>query len=116
VEDCIAFYRDAASETEYGFGIQYDTPDSRFITQVGQEPLDRQQAEFVIREQTKVEFEKALAKLINQYGMEKESNTPDYLLAAHLCRELDSFNIATALRAFWHGNNDEISYKGAEEA
>jgi hypothetical protein len=46
----------------------------------------------------KVPFEKALQTLINQYSMENDSNTPDYILADYLTDCLDSFNKATNRR------------------
>jgi hypothetical protein len=109
MDDACAYYSDLANNTEYGFTIKFETPDASRITHVGYPPLDPQMMASAEREQTKLEFEKALTKLINQYGMEQESNTPDFILSGFLCRQLDSFNVATSLRTFWYGRDDSIS-------
>lgn len=46
----------------------------------------------------KVDFQKALRMLINQYSMENVSNTPDYILAGYLMDCLVAFDKATTVR------------------
>ena len=43
-------------------------------------------------------FEKRLKELINEYCMENDSNTPDYILATYLVNCLNAFNIALEQR------------------
>ena len=47
-------------------------------------------------------FQSELIALINRHSKEKESNTPDYVLAKYLCGCLDAFNCATVERWVWH--------------
>lgn len=47
-------------------------------------------------------FESELIALINKHSKEKESNTPDYVLAKYLCSCLDAFNAAIKGREIWH--------------
>ena len=48
-------------------------------------------------------FEEELRKLINQYGTESRSNTPDYILATFMLRCLDAFDDADVTRQAWYG-------------
>lgn len=48
-------------------------------------------------------FEKELELLINKYNKEKESNTPDYILAEYLKGCLELFNVATRTRNIHKG-------------
>jgi len=51
-------------------------------------------------------FGKELESLINRYSKEKESNTPDFILAQYLKDCLDSFNKAVQRREGWYGRID----------
>lgn len=44
-----------------------------------------------------------LAALLNRYSVENGSDTPDYILAAHLLGELDLFDRTTSYREAWYG-------------
>jgi len=46
-------------------------------------------------------FEDELTDLINKHSMENCSNTPDYILAAYLCRCLEAFDITSNIRNDW---------------
>lgn len=48
-------------------------------------------------------FQKDLTTLINKHGMEKFSDTPDYILADHLVKALIIFGVATRQRDRWYG-------------
>jgi len=48
-------------------------------------------------------FEEELSILLNKYGKENESNTPDLLLADYLSKCLDAYNSATMKRDAWYG-------------
>ncbi len=50
------------------------------------------------------EFEKRLEKLINEYSLENESDTPDFILARYLIACLSTFNYATQARTRWYSN------------
>lgn len=50
-------------------------------------------------------FQRDLERLINSYSMERESNTPDYILAKYLQACLDAFNAASNSREEWYGRN-----------
>ena len=52
-------------------------------------------------------FEAELKELINKYGKENDSNTPDYILAEFLLQCLVAFNYAIIRRAKWFGRMDE---------
>lgn len=45
------------------------------------------------------EFQRDLASLLNRYGMEKPSNTQDYVLAEYLTQCLIAYNIAVECRS-----------------
>jgi hypothetical protein len=47
-------------------------------------------------------FRLELAELINKYGLEHESNTPDYIVAEFMVQSLDAFNLAAQQRAKWY--------------
>jgi hypothetical protein len=51
------------------------------------------------------EFVKELESLINRYGMERGSNTPDFILAIYLDSCLQAFNFAAKSRDAWYGVN-----------
>ena len=44
------------------------------------------------------EFKKKLADLINEYSLEGDSDTPDWILADYLCSCLIGYNTATRMR------------------
>jgi len=48
------------------------------------------------------EFKIKLAELINTYGLEGGSDTPDYVLADYLIVCLTAFNVATKERKSWY--------------
>ncbi len=48
------------------------------------------------------DFRHDLEKLINKYSMENGSDTPDYILAQHLCECLATFNMTTTNRNNWY--------------
>jgi len=49
------------------------------------------------------QFQKELAKLINEYSKENDSDTPDFILARYLNAVLDNFNAAVMDREQWYG-------------
>ena len=48
-------------------------------------------------------FERELETLINRHCKEKESNTPDFILAQYLAGCLVTFNTAVRQRENWYG-------------
>ena len=50
-------------------------------------------------------FKEGLAKLINEYSMENESNTPDWILAEYLFKCLSCFAATTQQRETWYGRD-----------
>lgn len=48
-------------------------------------------------------FQKELENLINRYGQENGSDTPDFILAQYLHGCLRAFNIAVVDRENWYG-------------
>jgi len=56
------------------------------------------------------EFRKELESLINRYGLESPSNTPDFILADYLCGCLVMFNIAVDRREKWYGREPSAIY------
>lgn len=48
------------------------------------------------------EFEKELEHLINKYSLENLSNTPDFILAAHLRNCLENFSRTARVREDWY--------------
>lgn len=51
-------------------------------------------------------FQEELKELINRHSKEKDSNTPDFILARYLCDCLQVFGNATLARSNWYGNRD----------
>lgn len=49
------------------------------------------------------DFETELAALLNKYSMDNGCNTPDYVLARHLIRQLDTFREINQEREAWFG-------------
>lgn len=60
-------------------------------------------------------FEDELSELINKYSLERESNTPDFILAQYLCSCLQTFNTAVQQRETWCGRA-RLSESQGEEA
>lgn len=54
-----------------------------------------------------LDFLKELTQLINRYSMERDSNTPDYILAEYLYQCLDSYNFAVNSRKNFFNNPTE---------
>jgi hypothetical protein len=52
------------------------------------------------------EFQKELEELLNRYSKEKDSNTPDYILAHYIKYSLIAFNQAVNLREEWYGRRE----------
>ena len=50
---------------------------------------------------TRTDFEKELEHLINKYSIEKDSNTPDFLIVSYLMGCLQNWNISTLNRERW---------------
>jgi len=62
--------------------------------------MDRQMIEVTKREA----FARELKQLINKYSLEGGSDTPDFILAEHLIRSLELFNISTNVRKNWYSD------------
>ena len=54
------------------------------------------------------EFEKRIAALINEYSMENQSDTPDFILARYLNEVLKNFNAAVMDREQWYGRIQHV--------
>lgn len=50
-------------------------------------------------------FKGELTKLINRFGLENKSNTPDFIIADYLVNCLDSFNKAHVTKDCWFGDD-----------
>lgn len=57
------------------------------------------------------DFENELAALLNKYNMDAGCNTPDYVLARHLIRNLDTFREINQEREAWFGTPLRIGNK-----
>lgn len=53
-------------------------------------------------------FIEALKKLINEYSMEDNSDTPDYILAEFMINSLRAFENATEMRDEHYGDKDKF--------
>lgn len=51
-------------------------------------------------------FEQELTQLIHKFGLEKESDTPDYILAQHLVHCLDTYNTTCKKKREWYSAPD----------
>jgi len=51
----------------------------------------------------KAKLEGQIAYLLNKQGLDSKYNTPDFVLAAHLIRCLESFGDGVAAREKWLG-------------
>lgn len=65
-----------------------------------------------------LDFEKELASLLNKHNMDTETNTPDFILARHIIRDLDTYRETTTELQKWHGSNmrsinDNVRTQGA---
>ena len=54
-------------------------------------------------------FEHRLTALLNEYSLENQSNTPDFILAAYVIQSVENFNAATKQREEWYGRTPKIS-------
>lgn len=57
-----------------------------------------------------LDFERELAALLNKHSMDAETNTPDFILARHIIRDLDTYRETTAEVKRW--NNDDFRTTG----
>jgi len=53
------------------------------------------------------DFTRRLEELINEYSMENESNTPDFVLAEYLRKCMQNFAEATKARDKWYTEGGE---------
>lgn len=51
----------------------------------------------------RISFGQALVDLLNEYSIENESNTPDFLLAGYILSCLKTWSEFTAAREKWYG-------------
>jgi hypothetical protein len=61
------------------------------------------------------DFEKELAALLNKHGMDNGANTPDFILARHLIRCIDTFRELTQEREAWFGTPLRITNDNVRE-
>ena len=54
-------------------------------------------------------FQEKLEKIINEYSMEKRSDTPDFILAEYLLSCLHAFEKASNENRQWHKGADDVS-------
>ena len=51
------------------------------------------------------EIVRDIARVLNKYSLEQESNTPDYILAEYILKSLSDLNRLMRDRDYWyHGN------------
>jgi hypothetical protein len=50
-------------------------------------------------------FKKELEELINKYGKENNSDTPDFIIAEFMAKCLEAFDKAVKKRSKWWGRN-----------
>jgi len=50
-------------------------------------------------------FGDELARLLNKYAKEGESNTPDFVLAEYIRKQLEAWNVAIRIREKWYGRS-----------
>ena len=51
------------------------------------------------------EIVRDLAKVVNKYSLEQESQTPDYILAEYMLKSLSDLNRLMRDRDYWYGGN-----------
>jgi len=56
-----------------------------------------------VEEDTKPDFTRELQILINRFSKEKDSDTPDFILARYIYLCLYAFSVATRERDGWYG-------------
>ncbi len=56
-----------------------------------------------MNETKRTNFEEEIAKVINRFSLENESNTPDFILAEYLSGCLHTYNMAIRGRDRWYG-------------
>lgn len=61
--------------------------------------------DFVQKERRMDDFMKELSVLLNRYGKDSDTNTPDYILAEYLKSCIESFERAIDLRDAWHNKD-----------
>ena len=54
------------------------------------------------------EIVRDLAKVINKYSLEQESQTPDYILAEYMLKSLSDLNRLMRDRDYWYGERGAI--------
>jgi hypothetical protein len=59
-------------------------------------------------QQEKPTFIQQLERLVNAHSVERESNTPDFILAKYMCACLTAFATATKDRAKYYGTDPSI--------
>lgn len=52
-----------------------------------------------------LDFERELAALLNKYSMDNATNTPDFILARHIIRDLDTYRETKQENDSWHNSN-----------
>lgn len=62
--------------------------------------------------QKRGEFRQKLAALINEHCLDNDSDTPDFVLAEHLTRSLESLNATIVRREQWYGRKTGELGKG----
>lgn len=58
------------------------------------------------------DLEKELAQLLNKHSMDSATNTPDFILARHIIRDLDTYRETVSEVKRWH-NSDDIRSQSA---
>ena len=58
------------------------------------------------------DFEKQLEELINRHNKERESSTPDFILANYLINCLGAYNAAVSQRDKWYGVDNDKAEEG----
>lgn len=57
------------------------------------------------------DLERELSALLNKHGMDNATNTPDFILARHIIRDLDTYRETTAEVKRW--SSDNVRTQGA---
>lgn len=50
------------------------------------------------------EIVRDIARVVNMYSLEQESQTPDYILAEYMLKSLSDLNRLMRDRGYWYGN------------
>ena len=51
------------------------------------------------------EIVRDIARVLNKYSLEQESNTPDYILAEYILKSLSDLNRLMRDRDYWYNGN-----------